>query len=91
MATALFRTFPCGPGDCIFLLITDDNGNEFHLMVDCGSYNKQIKEFVENTLHKRIDLLIATHIDNDHIAGLSTMLKSTPDLQIGNIILEFNL
>lgn len=86
MATALFRTFPCGPGDCIFLLITDDNGNEFHLMVDCGSYNKQIQEFVENTLHKRIDLLIATHIDNDHIAGLSTMLKSTPDLQIGNII-----
>lgn len=86
MATALFRTFPCGTGDCIFLLLTDENGHEFHLMVDCGSYNKEIKRFVEETFHKRIDLLVATHIDNDHIVGLATMLESTPDLQIGSII-----
>lgn len=86
MITASIRTFPCGIGDCISLLLTDENGYEFHLMVDCGSYNKEIKQFVEDTFHKRIDLLVATHIDNDHIAGLATMLKSTPDLQIGDII-----
>lgn len=86
MATASIRTFPCGTGDCISLLLTDENGYEFHLMVDCGFYDKEIKQFVEDTFHKRIDLLVATHIDNDHIAGLATMLKSTPDLQIGNII-----
>lgn len=86
MITASIRTFPCGIGDCISLLLTDENGYEFHLMVDCGSYNKEIKQFVEDIFHKRIDLLVATHIDNDHIAGLATMLKSTPDLQIGNII-----
>ena len=86
MAKALLRTFPCGNGDCIFLLLKEDNGAEFHMMVDCGIYNNEISDFVENKFHKHIDLLIATHIDNDHISGLAKMLDSTPDLSIGKII-----
>ena len=87
MRTALFQTFPCGIGDCNFLLLKDNDGHEFHLMVDCGSsFTKKIRDYLENTFHKRLDLLVATHIDNDHISGLAKMLTSIPDLQIGQII-----
>ena len=54
-------------------------------MIDCGEYTAAIKEFVEVTLGGQIDLLIVTHIDNDHIVGVKDML-GTQGLQVGRII-----
>lgn len=55
-------------------------------MIDCGEYTSTIKAFVEVTLGKQIDLLVITHIDEDHIMGVEQMLAETPDLTIGKII-----
>lgn len=55
------------------------------MMVDCGQYEDAIKQYVEETLGKRIDLLIVTHIDNDHIEGVKTMLTD-PEMHVGRII-----
>ena len=81
----IFRTFCCGSGDCIFLMLNND-GYALNIMVDCGKYTKEIDNFVKTELKNRIDYLIVTHIDNDHINGLITMLTKNSDLIIDHII-----
>lgn len=80
-----FRTFFCGMGDCIFLML--ENGcHTLNIMVDCGKYTNEIDNFVKTKLKNKIDYLIVTHIDNDHINGLITMLIKNSDLIINHII-----
>lgn len=82
---AILNTFKAGNGDCIFFRLLSESSH-FVIMIDCGSYTEEIKQFVECTLNKHIDLLIVTHIDNDHIDGLVSMFQQNPDLQVGKII-----
>lgn len=80
-----FRTFYCGSGDCIFLVL--ENGNcTLNIMVDCGKYTEEIDGFVRTELKNKIDYLIVTHIDNDHINGLVAMMTRNRDLMINHII-----
>lgn len=58
---------------------------QYSIMVDCGKYTTRIKNYVRDVLHNHIDLLIATHIDGDHILGLITMLSDHEGLAIDNI------
>ena len=68
---ATIRTFQSGCGDCIFLILEDEkSGESFHIMIDCGVFTPKIKAFVEHDLGLRIDMLIVTHYDDDHIAGI---------------------
>ena len=78
------QTFPVGSGDCITLLLKNDD-KEMHIMVDCGLYKPKVNDYIKNEFHGHIDYLIVTHIDNDHINGLIEMLKSTPNLTINHI------
>ena len=57
-------------------------------MIDCGCLTDSIADYITNKLNKRVDLLIATHIDSDHIDGITAMLhdKRLSDLQIHKII-----
>ena len=90
---ATIKTFQCKNGkyfgDCIFLILKNEITNEsFHMMVDCGALSEDIKSFIKNDLGMRLDMVIATHIDGDHIDGITAILND-PDLQnlaIGKII-----
>ena len=82
---AILRTFESGAGDCIFLQLVD-GAKQFVLMTDCGRYEATIRDYVENTLHNHIDLLIITHIHSDHILGVVQMIEETPGLEICKII-----
>lgn len=78
---AVLKTFPCEDGDCIFMRLIDERKKEsFHIMVDCGALSSDITDYICNVLDKRIDLLIATHIDSDHIDGITAMLANEPRL-----------
>lgn len=55
-------------------------------MVDCGKFTENIDSFVRDELANKIDYLLVTHIDNDHINGLVSMLSQNHDLMIGHII-----
>lgn len=73
---AIFRTFESGVGDCIFLILKDDDNNSYHIMVDCNVLTQDIKNFVINKLQMHIDTLIITHLDSDHVNGITQMMRS---------------
>ncbi len=79
-----FKTFQSGVGDCIFLLLKQGESH-FSIMVDCGVFTDEIKNYVQNNLSNHIDLLIVTHIDSDHILGIESML-TTISPAIGKIL-----
>ena len=80
-----FRSFDAGIGDCNVIRLIKDDGTQYAIMVDCGKYTQAIKEYVRDVLHNHIDLLIATHIDGDHILGLTKMLYNHEGLLVDNI------
>lgn len=80
-----FRSFDAGIGDCNIIRLVKNEGEQYVIMVDCGSYTEPLKEYLQNALHNHIDLLIATHIDGDHIQGIATMLKKHEGLTVGEI------
>ena len=86
---AIIRTFQAGMGDCIFFLL-DDGEVRKATMIDCGKYTDDIRQYVENELGKHIDILVVTHIDNDHVDGIVEMLEQTPDLRIDKILYNCN-
>ena len=80
-----FCSFDAGIGDCNVIRLIKDDGTQYSIMVDCGKYTQAIKEYVRDVLHNHIDLLIATHIDGDHILGLTKMLNNHEGLLVDNI------
>ena len=67
-----------GKGDC--LLIISDN---YKILVDCGKYNDNVKRTFKECNVDALDLVIATHIDNDHIEGLIEVLQN---VEVKNIL-----
>lgn len=81
----LFKTFNVGNGDCIALLLQQE-GREVHILVDCGKFTPEVNAFIEDSFHGTIDYLIVTHIDNDHVLGIISMLRVKSNLIIRNIL-----
>lgn len=76
--------FECvGKGDCLLLNVFNDK--PYNILIDCGKNNTKIKELFAKYNILKLDHLIVTHIDNDHILGIIDILKTNPDLQIDKI------
>lgn len=82
---ATFKTFKCKDGDCIFLIL-NDNDDQFVIMTDCGFFEKNIEKYIREYCHCHINLLIVTHIDQDHILGVTKMMQKVSELHIDKII-----
>lgn len=79
--------FPAvGCGDCLIVIKERADGTKNALMVDCATFNKEVENLVVDELNKKIDCLIITHFDSDHIKGIIAMLKKYPELIIGKIL-----
>lgn len=83
-----FVVLPAFHGDCILIKTFDLNHNEFIILIDGGtaqtfsySLKAELKEIT------RINLLVLTHIDSDHIAGLIALFKNSliDEIQIDEI------
>ena len=86
---ATIKTFPCIDGDCIFMKLSDQsNTDSFHVMIDCGALSENIIDYICHELSLKIDLLIVTHIDKDHIDGITAMFYEDrlKNLKIGKIL-----
>lgn len=65
-------------GDSILIRTFDKNSKEFVILIDGGTaqtFKYTLKNRLKDISH--IDLLILTHIDSDHIAGLIKLFKSS--------------
>ena len=68
-----------GQGDCIYL--TEDSG--IHILIDGGSSDKssvadyQMMPYLKHEGVSRLDAVIVTHPDSDHINGIRAMLEET--------------
>ena len=93
----LVRSYNVDVGDCIYVRLP--NGDEdFHILIDCGSkgsksilktaleHLEQDLPVVAGTEKKRLDLLVATHIHEDHIKGFDA--EYFKNIQIGHIWLS---
>ncbi|MDR3595046.1 MBL fold metallo-hydrolase [Clostridium sp.] len=73
------KIFPAGYGDC-FLIGIHNLNKSFNILVDGGlsdTYKNSLKKELKklSKTGQKIDLLINTHIDSDHINGLISFLR----------------
>lgn len=71
------RLFKAEHGDCILIKSFDTDQNLFNILVDSGTsgaFEDYIYEELTNL--KTIDLLILTHIDDDHIGGFLYLFEN---------------
>lgn len=84
---------PANEGDCFLITLVEE---DIHILIDGGTketYQNCLKERLIqlNKDSKEIDLLVVTHIDNDHIGGIIELLRdngssSEPEIiKINNI------
>lgn len=71
------QMLPAASGDCIYLEFPDP---DFRILIDGGyakTYHKYLKKFLLKLAAegKRLNLIVVTHIDDDHIGCCSDMVK----------------
>ena len=66
-------------GDCL-LLQSSDGSNSISILIDGGpsqTYEKNLKPTLDTVLSsKNLDLVILSHIDNDHVLGLLDLFEA---------------
>ena len=66
-------------GDCLLLQSSDGN-NSISILIDGGpsqTYEKHLKPTLDTVLpSKNLDLVILSHIDNDHVLGLLDLFEA---------------
>ncbi|MCE5221387.1 MAG: MBL fold metallo-hydrolase [Clostridium sp.] len=88
MCSVAIKCFPASYGESFLLTISQDK-EEYNILIDCGlvdTYKNFIKKELESI--KKIDLIVLTHIDDDHIGGAVELFKDKEIMQkidIGNI------
>ena len=68
-----FEFFEAGCGDSI--LVSTDDGT--HILIDGGVgslYTRKLRKLNKTISNSKLDLMILTHLDNDHILGLRNLL-----------------
>lgn len=74
----LYHNIPVDNGDCHFIRLIDGE-DQYVIMADCGSFNDSVQAYIERECRMHIDILVVTHIDDDHIRGVIDMLNKYKD------------
>lgn len=86
------KMFPASFGDSFFVEFEPQYPEKnYNIMIDSGfkvTYKSYIKPFLKkmNEESKKLDLLVITHIDMDHISGMLQLIEENGDAQNANII-----
>ena len=82
------KLIPAEYGDAILISITDSQ--DIHILIDGGT-KETYEEFIKQEMSEikrngqKLNLLICTHMDYDHIGGLVQLLKNTRSQEIGSV------
>ncbi len=83
----LLKFLPAFAGDCILINWQGESGIQRTLLIDGGTkaaYLKELRKELQH--HPALDLLVVTHIDNDHIGGILSLSR---DIQAGHFSNDF--
>ena len=74
------KLIPAEFGECI--VVSVGGKKQFNLLIDGGvakTYQEYVKSEIQRIkiLGQRINLMVCTHMDNDHISGLVQILQKT--------------
>ena len=77
---------PAAEGDCI-VISYGRAGDVRHIVIDGGrkATAAKLKKYLQDKEIKRLELLVVTHVDADHIEGILDFLDDHPDLVIDDI------
>lgn len=78
MSEITVKMFPAKNGDCFLVSLGVENKK--HILIDCGyaeTYNNFLKSELETIAKNKemIDLMVVSHVDQDHILGAISFLK----------------
>lgn len=76
----IFQVF-CG--DCISIVYTYEEANSKSIIIDAGyaqTYHRTLKQEIAKL--KEVDLFVITHMDDDHIGGMTSLINEYPILPI---------
>lgn len=87
MNDVMIELFPALGGDCFLITIEEI---DYRILIDGGfkkTFTSSLSAVLKNlgAAGKRIDLLVVTHVDNDHIMGIIELFR---ELQCGKIQIE---
>lgn len=88
MSDIMIEMLPANEGDCILISLVEESIN---ILIDGGTaetYHNVLKPRLQqlNVVGQCIDLLIVTHIDDDHIGGILELLKENGTDSESNVI-----
>lgn len=69
------KSFDIGQGDFFLIKVSSSAGKYFNLMVDCGKKD-QSKELEEALNGQRLNGIVVTHVDDDHVIGVIDLLEN---------------
>ena len=64
-------------GDCFMLEFAKNNNKSKYILIDggtSGTFRDYLKKYLENQPGIELELVVVTHLDNDHIMGISKLL-----------------
>ena len=73
-------------------LFYSGNVSDFNFIYDCGSDRKQhLNEILigYKTVYQKVDLLILSHLHEDHVSGIYTLFHNLPKTQVKTVILPY--
>jgi hypothetical protein len=77
---------PASEGDCL-VISYGSNGPEHHIVIDGGrkSAAGHLRSYLDEQGIDRLELLVVSHVDADHIEGILEFLEEASDTQIDDI------
>lgn len=74
-----FNNFSKGQEDFFLVKFIDDNKVEINMLFDGGISSKKCLEHIKDDVNRKVDYIILTHIDQDHIKGLLKLYTEEED------------
>lgn len=77
MSSLIIRHFDVGQGDCTVILYLSSS-HKRSILLDCGfnQAHKRAKRYIENNDFDKLDVILVTHYDKDHILGVIELLEN---------------
>lgn len=86
------HTYDAGKGDCLLLKYQGRSGKNRNILVDSGTsrFERQLSQLEQNIIDagEQIDLVVITHVDNDHLGGLLSLERHGTPLCANRFIIN---